>query len=112
MIDRICSRRWLAAGLVVAAFGCCAASAQAVPADEEPGVIRLSPAERSAVLDSTAAENADLTGGNFGRQVHGEIGAMIGTGGTRGIYGTAAVPLGDTGMAIFSFENSRYGRLR
>jgi hypothetical protein len=34
---------------------------------------------------------------------------MVGSHGTRGIYGTAAVPLGDNAGAVVSFENSRYG---
>jgi hypothetical protein len=34
---------------------------------------------------------------------------MIGTHGTRGAYGTAAIPLGDNAGAVVSFESSRYG---
>ncbi len=41
------------------------------------------------------------------RGVHGEIGAFVGSGGARGVFGTAAVPLGDRGFATLSFEDSR-----
>jgi hypothetical protein len=112
MIRWIPCRAIAAAGLLLGAFGGLAAMAQ-VAVNDEPGVVRLSPAERDTALDSVMARDSELPifgGGN--RQVHGEIGAMIGTGGARGIFGTAAVPLGDTGMAVFSFENSHYGRLR
>ena len=106
------SRYAMAAGLLVGAFGGSVAMAQAAASDE-PGVVRLSPAERDTALDSVMNRDSELPiFGGADRQVHGEIGAMIGTGGARGIFGTAAVPLGDTGMAVFSFENSRYGRLR
>jgi len=104
--------RAIAAGLLMTAFGGSVAVAQ-VAVSDEPGVVRLSPAERETLLDSAVTDDPNLPiFGGPDRQIHGEIGAMIGTGGTRGIFGTAAVPLGDSGMAVFSFENSRYGRLR
>ena len=34
---------------------------------------------------------------------------MIGTGGARDFYGTAAIPLGDHAGAVVSVESSRYG---
>jgi hypothetical protein len=37
---------------------------------------------------------------------------MIGSHGTRGIYGTAEIPLGDNAGAVVSFENSRFGYRR
>ena len=40
------------------------------------------------------------------RQVHGEMGVVMGTGGTRGIFGTAIVPLGENSTAAFSFSQS------
>ncbi len=80
--------------------------------------IRLTDDQRMAILDSNTAESAaaargELPGSRYGdRRIHGEIGAMIGTNGTRGIYGVAEIPLGDRASAVVSFENSRYGYRR
>jgi hypothetical protein len=93
-----------------------AASAQT---PEAPGdasqVRRLSPEQKEQILaenERRRAEAAELDtalGGSITRPsgIHGEIGAEIGTGGTRGIFGSALVPLGDRGAAAFSFENYR-----
>lgn len=72
----------------------------------------LTPAEKAAVLESASrrpdADNpALLPALPQDRRVHGEIGAMIGTGGARGIYGIVGVPLGDTGSATFAYSNTR-----
>lgn len=101
-------------------FACLALlPAVAVPAQtsapaDAPNVLSLSDAQKQELLahnteSSVDAARAGLGNGAPGRQIHGEIGAMIGTHGTRGIYGTAAVPLGDNAGAVFSFEDSRYG---
>ncbi len=42
------------------------------------------------------------------RRPHGEVGAFVGSGGSHGVYGATTVPLGDTGSASFSFENSQF----
>jgi hypothetical protein len=95
-----------------------ALSAQATPA-ADPNTLSLSDEQKADLLahnteDSVDAARAGLGNGAPGRQIHGEIGAMIGTHGTRGIYGTAAIPLGDNADAVVSFEDSRtgYGRHR
>lgn len=80
-------------------------------------IIALTPEQKADVLNngteaSVAAARAGIAPGGGDRQVHGEIGAMIGTGGARGIFGTAAIPLGDNAGAVVSFESSRYGRSR
>lgn len=93
------------------------ASAQTEPAPaaaSDSTTLRLSDDERTQLLAGNTEEKVDaaragLGSGAPGRQIHGEIGAMVGTHGTRGIYGTAAVPLGDSASATVSFENSRYG---
>lgn len=100
-------------------FACLALlPAAALPAQDapvgDPNILSLSDAQKQALLahnteSSVDAARAGLGNGAPGRQIHGEIGAMIGTHGTRGIYGTAAVPLGDNAGATFSFEDSRYG---
>jgi hypothetical protein len=80
--------------------------------------IRLTDEQRMKILDTNTAESAaaargELTGsGMAGRGIHGEIGAMIGSHGTRGIYGTADIPLGENASATVSVESSRYGYRR
>jgi len=90
-----------------------ALSAQAAPTGD-PNTLSLSDEQKADLLahnteSSVDAARAGLGSGAPGRQIHGEIGAMVGTHGTRGIYGTAAVPLGDNAGAVVSFEDSRYG---
>lgn len=83
-----------------------------------PNTLSLSDAQKAdiqshATEDSVDAARAGLGGtGVPGRQIHGEVGMMIGSHGTRGAYGTAAIPLGDNAGAVVSFENSRYGYRR
>lgn len=77
-----------------------------------PTVHSLTPAEKTAVLESASrrpdADNpALLPALPQDRRVHGEVGAMIGTGGARGIYGAVGVPLGETGSATFAYSNTR-----
>jgi hypothetical protein len=92
-----------------------AAWAQASPSAD---TLSLSDAQKADLLSqhteaSVDAARAGLDGsGAPGKQIHGEIGAMIGTHGTRGIYGTAAIPLGDNAGAVVSFESSRFGTRR
>ena len=110
------------------AVGACSwstiASAQSAPATAEPrpstdiGTMRLTDEEREAILDANTEDEAAAARGelteseDFGRGVHGEVGVMIGSHGTRGIYGTADIPLGDNGGATISFESSRFGYRR
>ena len=101
-----------------------------------PQIYRLTPAERDATI-AAAALKPELRGGALlpspageslkpsaerdailgnslygdtvrDKRLHGEVGMFIGTGGARGIYGSTAVPLGETGMAQFSFESSQF----
>lgn len=112
--------------LALATAACCcplpgSAQTQAAPQTAQPTVapdgdtIRLSDEQRDKILDSNTIESAARargemdTGGAPLPGIHGEVGAMIGSNGTRGIYGTAAIPLGDNAGAVVSFENSRYG---
>lgn len=98
----------------LAAPASAAPSTQAVPAFDPSQVRRLSPEEKERILaenSERAADNAlnaalsDGISSNAG--VHGELGVVVGTGGTSGIYGTALVPLGDRGSASFYFEDYR-----
>jgi hypothetical protein len=62
-------------------------------------------AERDAILShSLYAENET----RIDRRPHGEVGMFIGSGGTRGVFGTVGVPLGENGFASFSFDTGRY----
>ncbi|WP_213979590.1 hypothetical protein [Sphingomonas sp. dw_22] len=79
---------------------------------------RLTDEQRREIVDNNTEEKAAAARGELGesrsleRGIHGEIGAMIGSHGTRGIYGTAEIPLGDNAGAIVSFESSRFGYRR
>lgn len=75
--------------------------APATQAADLPPVVALSPAERAAILDGTHDDSLPLNGNP--RQIHGEVGMEIGSRGTRALYGTTVVPLGQTGSASFSF---------
>ena len=74
---------------------------------------RLSPVEIQKILDEAAARRA-LAGDPEPRRVEGELGVAIGTGGYREVFGTAVVPLGQTGTAILQFDtvDSNRGRRR
>lgn len=80
--------------------------------------IRLTDEERNEILFSNTSERAAQVRGeqvdmpNGGRGIHGEVGVMIGTGGSRGAYGVAEIPLGDNAGAVVSFESSRFGGTR
>ncbi|QNA87001.1 hypothetical protein G4G27_14600 [Sphingomonas sp. So64.6b] len=91
------------------------------PATTEPAppstgdTIRLTDEQRWAILNSNTEESAAAARGEMvgseraGRGIHGEMGVMIGTHGTRSVYGTAEIPLGDSAAATVSFESSRFG---
>jgi len=94
------------------------AQPQPQPAPQKPPeTLSLTDEQKMAVLngnteDSVDAARAGLGGngsGGIGRSIHGEVGAMIGSNGTRGIYGVAAIPLGDNAGAVVSVESSRVG---
>jgi hypothetical protein len=71
------------------------------------GVVALSAEERTAVLDQAARGKELPINGAPDRGIHGEIGIEVGNHGTRALYGTTIVPLGQTGTAAFSFLTSR-----
>jgi hypothetical protein len=83
-----------------------------------PSEIRLSDAEREKVLEAAAASRQeklsalskdDMSTGEAVRQIHGEVGFEIGTGGYRSAYGTAIVPIDDDGVAIISLGSTDFG---
>ncbi len=108
---RILSALAIVAGAISWSIGAPAQTASPGRSD----TLSLTDAEKADLLShntetSVDAARAGLGDGTPGRQIHGEFGAMIGTHGTRGVFGTAAIPLGDHAGAIVSYENSRYGR--
>ena len=83
-----------------------------------PSEIRLSEAEKEKVLEAAAVTRResttvqsveDTSADEAGRQIHGEVGFEIGTGGYRSAYGTAIVPLADDGVAIISLGSTDFG---
>ena len=91
----------------------------AAPCAAQPGTIyRLTPDEIAKVAPAPAADPLfdrsffDETTITRDRRIHGEVGAFVGAGGARGMFGSAAVPLGSDGFAAFSFEHSDFGRQR
>ena len=65
---------------------------------------RLSEAEVAAILDQAEARRQAISA-PLPRQIEGEIGVGIGTGGYREAFGTAVIPLGQSGTAIISFDS-------
>ncbi len=99
------------AGCTLLAVPLAAQTAPATPTQ----TLSLSDAQKADLLAhdteaSVADAQAGLSGGGQSRQIHGEIGALIGSNGTRAAFGTAVIPLGDGAQAAVSFESSRYGR--
>ena len=78
--------------------------------------VALSPAQVEAAKEAGAARNANAAALGIepaqDRQIHGEVGFSVGTGGYSALYGTAVAPLGDTGYVAISVERENYGRAR
>ena len=93
-----------------------AALAAAVVDDVPTGaatVHRLSPDAIEAALADGAARNraaealAALPSIDTDRKIHGEVGVGMGSNGGREAFGTAAVPVGENGSAVMSYDYSR-----
>ena len=90
----------------------------AAPCAAQPGTVyRLTPGQIAQIAALPAGDplfDRSLFEGDLprDRQLHGEVGAFVGSGGARGVFGSAAMPLGDNGVAAFSFEHSDFGRRR
>jgi hypothetical protein len=89
-------------------------AADSAPADQiAADTVRLSPDQREAALEYGASRSSrELPINGLGRQIHGEVGMEIGSNGSHAIFGTATVPLGDSGSATISFLNANGGRYR
>jgi hypothetical protein len=79
-------------------------------------VIRLTSAEIAAIEDAKIAREGvepvqvDSETPKPPREIHGEVGFGIGTRGYSEVFGTVVTPLGDDGVAAFSFSRQTYGR--
>lgn len=86
-------------------------AASGEPASPAPSEFRLSQEEIDKVLEEAARkrEHPQPTVEEPKRQIHGEVGFSVGTGGYRSAYGTAIVPLDNDGFAIFSLDTTDFG---
>ncbi len=77
-----------------------------LPPPATPPANALAPsAERDAILSHSLYAEGET---RIDRRPHGEVGMFIGSGGSRGIFGTVGMPIGDNGFASFSFDTGRY----
>lgn len=109
--------------LIVIAALLMPAPAMAQAAEPAPAPLsehRLSPEQIEAVL-AEAAKKREAADGQLApdalesapkRQVHGEVGFAVGTGGYREVFGTGIYPLGDDGVAAISLDFVDWGRRR
>lgn len=131
------SSKAMAAGITILAMAAGGAQAQEVmttagatgapisAAAVEPAPVEAAPAATVAPLEDTAAQiqrwlaespaNSDDRGGQLDlrredRQMHGEVGVAVGTGGYRSAYITSVMPLGDNGTLALSFSQDKNAR--
>jgi hypothetical protein len=103
-------KRFLLLSFAALAAGSPALAQETAPT-EEASAHRLSETEKERLLDE-AVERRELLEEALPppkRQVRGEVGVAVGSGGFRSIYGVSEVPLGEAGTAIISFENTDWG---
>lgn len=97
----------------------------AAAAAAEPTVYRLSPEEIAKIDPKPPAKDPSLaydplfdkslfdsSAVTRDRRPHGEVGAFVGSGGARGVFGATTIPLGESGSASFMFENSQSPRYK
>lgn len=88
-------------------------SADAPQQPAAPDTVRLSADQREAALEygaTRALREPPING--LDHKIHGEMGMEIGSNGSHALYGTAVVPLGDSGSASFSFLTGNSGHYR
>lgn len=88
--------------LILAALALAAAAG--AQAAEDARVIRLSPEEIAHIQAEAEARPpaGETTQERAPRRIHGEVGASIGTGGSRDVFGALNMPLGEDGQALIS----------
>ena len=103
----------LAAGGARAQEAVATASATPAPAAELSTAAQIDQFIRSAPPASLEDEGVDgITPGTGKRQVHGEVGIAVGTGGYRSAYAMSLIPVGETGtlaIAVSESRNARFG---
>lgn len=103
---------------LTAIFMLVASTAYASPDAPTETIIRLTPAQITAIEDAKIARESaspvlvDADPLKPPREIHGEVGFGIGTRGYSEIFGTVVTPLGDDATAAFSFSRQTYGRRR
>jgi hypothetical protein len=109
----------MATGMFCGSTAASAQSSSTPPASAATSdTVRLTDEQRMAILDGNTVESAAAARGELPgsedarRRIHGEVGVMIGSHGTRAIYGAAAIPLGEHADAMVSFESSSFGYRR
>lgn len=89
----------------------------ASPALAQEQVYRLSDAEKQAAIDKASRQPEQTSWlpivrgrapGTPDNRPHGEVGMMIGTGGSRAIWGSTTLPLGETGSASLGLSTGRF----
>lgn len=81
----------------------------------EPVIHSLSPEQRAAAIDGASRQPEHDTritarapeDAATDRRMHGEVGFTVGTNGTRGVFGSTMLPLGDNGAVALSFSTGR-----
>lgn len=93
-----------AATAFVAALGGAAAHAA-----DDGDLVTVTPRQDKAAADAAAAEAAkeESSGKSLIGPIHGSVGAMIGTGGARAMYGTVDIPIGENGIVSLSYAEGR-----
>jgi hypothetical protein len=95
-----------------------ASAAYAAPDAPTEMVIRLTPAQIAAIEDAKIARESaspvlvEADPLKPPREIHGEIGFGIGARGYSEVFGTVVTPLGEDGVAAFSFSRQTSGRRR
>ncbi|WP_416906815.1 MAG: hypothetical protein ACMVO5_07025 [Polymorphobacter sp.] len=93
------------------------ALALAAPATAQEQVYRLSEEDKQAALEAASRQPEKplplpvvdgRAPGSPDRRAHGEVGMMIGTGGSRAIWGSTSIPLGDSGSASLGLGTGRF----
>ncbi len=95
--------------LILGAVAC--AAVPSLSAAAEGTVVALSPAEVVAAKEAGAQAHAESVAlepaPGRRRKIHGEVGFGIGTNGYRSVYGTAIIPVGDTGTVVVSVADTQ-----
>ena len=82
----------------------------AVAAEDDGDLVTITPRKDQAEADAAAAAKAaeaEKSEKSLIGPIHGQVGAMIGTGGARAFYGTVDIPIGENGMMSLSYGEGR-----